>query len=134
MLTALNTVEPLYSGHALQRTPLYSGHLFKEPIISAYGQTLIIQTSLQRTPLYSGHLFREPMVSAIERFHYNYHPSPIQSQCVCLSVGKLLYSQLVSKWFCLRIIQFFGFLLFSLGIGWIVSHSVSLLVILSAEI
>ena len=96
----LCTVEPLYSGHALQRTPHYSGYLFKEPIISSYGQilifrsalqrtppysghlfqdpiissygqSLIFRTSLQRTPLYNGHLFREPIVSAIERFHFS---------------------------------------------------------------
>ena len=61
------TVDRLYSGHALQRTPLYSGHHFWETI----SNILLKFTSTQRTPLYNGHIFREAMVSAIGRFHCN---------------------------------------------------------------
>ena len=77
----LYTVEPLYSGHALERTPLYSGHLFQEPIVSSYGKTLIFRTSLQRTPRSSGHPFQDPMVSAIERFHCTFHFTSVQTYC-----------------------------------------------------
>ena len=74
------TVKPLYSGHALQRTPLYSGHHFWEPIANFSSKF----TSLQRTPLNSGHLFREPMVSAIERFH-------------CILLGKFSSGEIICR-------------------------------------
>ena len=64
-----NTLEPLYSIHALQRTPLNSGLHFQEQIIHNYGHLLIQKTSLQQTPYYSGHEFIVPMVFVIARFH-----------------------------------------------------------------
>ena len=58
-------MEPIYSGHALLRTPLYSRQHFLEPT----SNFLLRFTSLYWIPPFTGHIFREPMVSAIERFH-----------------------------------------------------------------
>ena len=48
----MNTVKPVYSGHAIQRTPGYSGHFFLEPAnfwSNSHKKTSIQRTHLQRT-------------------------------------------------------------------------------------
>ena len=52
LLTPLHTVKPVYSGHAIQRTPANSGHFFMEPAESrsnSHRKTSLWRTLLERT-------------------------------------------------------------------------------------